>query len=190
MASSSSDVKLSQGPSHPCPARPQALGTHSPSERPRSNATSPSSSPCQKQAGWYPSSVSCVGEAEKKKRTRLGTNFFSLEPWRPVILHLALGFVLVVAGSTDSAASGCLLWTRRSRMLCSHDTRFVISSALGHLTGHIYKEKERDTNTLLTIKSHRKAFFAPTSSNSPYIFFIHLACFLVSVCLPHISPQM
>lgn len=68
---------------------PRPLERISPSERPRSNATSPSSSPCQKQAGWYPSSVSCVGEAEKKKRTRLGTNFFSLEPWRPVILHLA-----------------------------------------------------------------------------------------------------
>lgn len=74
-----------QGPSHPCP--PPSLSTHSPSERPRSNDTSPSSSPCQKQSGCYPS-VSCVGEAEKE-RARPMINI-SLEPRRPVISHLAL----------------------------------------------------------------------------------------------------
>lgn len=64
MASSSSDVKLSQGPSHPCP--PPALGRILLPNGPRSNHTSPSSSPCQKQAGCCPS-VSCVGEAEKER---------------------------------------------------------------------------------------------------------------------------
>lgn len=64
-------------------------------------------------------------------------------------------------------------------MLCLHDTRFVISRALSILPV-IYKE--RDTNTLLTISISPEVFFAPTSSNSPYINIFHLACFLVSIC--------
>lgn len=62
-----------------------------------------SSSPCQKQAGRH-LSVSCLGK-EAEKGPASGP-ISCLEPWRPVILHLALGFVLVVPGSADSAASG------------------------------------------------------------------------------------